>query len=147
MYVQDSAVPDGVDVMDVSDDPGERIDWDAPDDWDDPARWKVSRAGRARRLPVALHRLWRGRSRLRHWPTLRQIRWMAGFDGREPSSYLLDRSVNYVPEMLPDRMVRQLGRQGLRLTGRSARRDVRDGRVPRRLGVRPDLTQRVTAST
>ena len=147
MYVQDSAVPDGVNVVEVSDDPGERIDWDAPDDWDDPARWKVSRAGRARRLPVALHRLWRGRSRLRHWPTLRQIRWMAGFDGREPSSYLLDRSVNYVPEMLPDRMVRQLGRQGLRLTGRSARRDVRDGRVPRRLGVRPDLTQRVTAST
>jgi len=117
MYAQDSAVPDGVDVVDVSDDPGERTDWDAPDKWDDPARWKVSRVARARRLPVALGRLWRARSRLRHWPTLSQVRWMAGFDGREPCSYLLDRSVNYIPEMLPDRMERQLGRQGLRITG------------------------------
>jgi hypothetical protein len=117
MYVQDSAVPDGVDVVNVSDDPGERTDRDLPDDWDDSARWKVSRVARARRLPVALGRLWRGRSRLRHLPTLRQVRWMAGFDGREPCSYLLDRSVNYIPEMLPDPMVRQLGRHGLRLTG------------------------------
>ena len=117
MYVQDSAAPDGVDVVDVSDDPGERTQWDVADDWDAPARWKVSRSARARRLFVALARLWRARSRLCHRPTLSQIRWMAGFDGREPSSYLLDRSVNYIPEMLPDRMVRQLGRHGLRLTG------------------------------
>jgi hypothetical protein len=115
MYVQDSAVPDGVEVVDVSDDPGERTGRDVPDDWDDRARWKVSRA--ARRLAVVLHRLWRGRSRLRHRPTLSQVRWMAGFDGREPSSYLLDRSVNYIPEMLPERMMRQLGRHGLRVTG------------------------------
>jgi hypothetical protein len=71
---------------------------------------------------------------------------MAGFDGREPCSYLLDRNVNYIPEMLPDEMERQLGRQALRLTRRGARRAVRDGRVPRRLGVRPDLTQRAGAT-
>lgn len=115
MHVQNSAVPDGVYVVDVSDAPGEWADWNVTDGWDGPARRKISRA--ARRLPVALHRLWRGRSRLRHRPTLNQVRWMAGFDGREPSSYLLDRSVNYIPEMLPDQMARQLGRHGLRLTG------------------------------
>ncbi len=117
MYAQDSAVPDRVEIVDISDDPGERSDWDVPDDWDDPVRWKVSRAASVRRLFVALARLWRARSRLRHRPTLSQVRWMAGFDGREPCSYLLDRSVNYMPEMLPEGMERQLGRHGLCFTG------------------------------
>jgi hypothetical protein len=78
---------------------------------------KRSAVSDVRRFFVALGRLWRARARLRHRPTLRQVRWMAGFDGRDPSSYLLDRSVNYIPAMLPDRMERQLGRHGLRLTG------------------------------
>lgn len=116
MYLQDSAVLDGVEVVGVSYDPGERTEWDVHDDWDDPARWKVSRGPRGTRMLVAVGRLWRARSRLHHRPTLSQVRWMAGFDGREPSSYLLDRSVNYLPEMLPERMERQLGRHGLRLT-------------------------------
>ena len=109
MYSQDSAVADGALVLD---------DWELPDDWDDPARWEPpSRRTRVRRFLVALGRLWCARSTLRHRPTFSQVRWMAGFDGRDPSSYLLDRSVNYIPEMLPDRMERQLGRHGLRITG------------------------------
>ena len=69
------------------------------------------------RFAVAVSRLWQARDRLRHRPTIRQVRWMAGFDGRDPSSYLLDRTVNYIPAMLPERMERQLGRHGLRITG------------------------------
>jgi hypothetical protein len=98
MYVQDSAVPD---------DPGERTNWD------DPARWKVTRAVRARRLLVALSRLWRARRRLRHLPTFRQVRWMAAFDGRDPCSYQLNREANYAPAMLPDEMECHLGEHAL----------------------------------
>ena len=45
---------------------------------------------------------------------------MAHFDGREPSSYLLDPSVNFVPDLLvggEDPMVRH----ALRFTGEDAR--------------------------
>ena len=46
---------------------------------------------------MRLVRSWR---RLAHIPTLMQVRALAHFDGREPSSYLLDPKVNYVPELL-----------------------------------------------
>ncbi len=71
---------------------------------------------RGKRIVVALARLWRARKRLVHVPTVRQVRWMAGFDGHDPRSYLLDRTVNWMPEMLPERMERQFGRHGLLLT-------------------------------
>ena len=50
-----------------------------------------------------------------------QLRAMAYFDGREPSSYLLDPSVNFVPDLLvggEDPMVRH----ALRFTGEHAGR-------------------------
>jgi hypothetical protein len=47
----------------------------------------------------ALVELVRARRRIEHVPTLMQVRAMAHFDGREPSSYLLDPKVNYVPEL------------------------------------------------
>jgi hypothetical protein len=47
----------------------------------------------------ALLELARSRRRLAHVPTLMQVRALAHFDGREPSSYVLDRKVNYVPEL------------------------------------------------
>ena len=45
-----------------------------------------------------------------------QVRALAQFDGREPSSYLLDPSVNNVPE-LPLGGEDPLGRHALRFTG------------------------------
>jgi hypothetical protein len=39
----------------------------------------------------------RARRRIEHVPTRLQVRAMAHFDRREPSSYLLDPAVNYVP--------------------------------------------------
>jgi hypothetical protein len=39
--------------------------------------------------------------RLRHRPTLAQLRTMAVFDGRAPASYRLDAAVNRLPESLP----------------------------------------------
>ena len=98
---------------------------------------------RVKLLVVAIVRLWRARYRLAHVPSLTQVCWMAGVDGHEPRSYLLDREVNWLPPTLPDRMERQLGRprpvahQTRRVR---ARKVVRAGRVPRRLGIRPDLT-------
>jgi hypothetical protein len=69
-----------------------------------------------RRFLVALARLWRARAKIVHVPTLRQVRWMVGFDGRDPRSYLLDRSVNWLPATMPESMEKQLGRHGLLLT-------------------------------
>ena len=64
----------------------------------------------------ALVELARSRRRLAHVPTLMQVRAMAHFGGREPTSYLLDPTVNYVPE-LPLGGVDPIGRQALRFTG------------------------------
>jgi hypothetical protein len=47
----------------------------------------------------ALGRLACARGRVKHVPTRMQVRAMAHFDGREPSSYLLDPKVNFVPEV------------------------------------------------
>jgi hypothetical protein len=49
---------------------------------------------------VALE-LARERRRLSHRPTMAQLRTMARFGGRAPSSYRLDRAVNWLPESLP----------------------------------------------
>ena len=64
----------------------------------------------------ALLELARSRRRLAHMPTLMQVRAMALFGGREPSSYLLDPTVNYVPE-LPLGGEDPIGRHALRFTG------------------------------
>ena len=70
-------------------------------------------ASRTLRAVVQLVRSWR---RLAHVPTVRQVRAMAHFDGREPCSYLLDPKVNYVPE-LPLGGEQPLGRHALCFTG------------------------------
>ena len=64
----------------------------------------------------ALMELLRSRRRLAHVPTLMQVRALAHFDGREPSSYVLDPAVNFVPE-LPLGGEDPLGRHALRFTG------------------------------
>jgi hypothetical protein len=74
---------------------------------------------RGRRTLRAIGRLVRARRRLEHLPTRMQVRAMAHFDGREPSSYLLDPAVNYVPE-LPLGDEDPLGRHALRFTGEHA---------------------------
>ena len=84
---------------------------------DDPVSAKEVRrhaglGGRAR----VLVELARSRRRLAHVPTLMQVRAMVHFGGREPSSYLLDPTVNYVPE-LPLGGEDPIGRHALRFTG------------------------------
>ena len=49
----------------------------------------------------AVMELARERRRLRHRPTLAQLRALARFGGWEPCSYRLDRAVNWLPESLP----------------------------------------------
>ena len=78
---------------------------------------KEARQGaRLGRTVRALVELARSRRRLAHVPTLMQVRALAHFDGREPSSYVLDPAVNVVPE-LPLGGEDPLGRQALRFTG------------------------------
>lgn len=72
-----------------------------------------------RRTLRALGRLAWARRRIEHVPTLMQVRAMAHFDGHEPSSYLLDPRVNFVPE-LPLGGEDPLGRHALRFTGEHA---------------------------
>ena len=78
------------------------------------------RATRAARPPVgqvarALIALVRDRHRLRHVPSLAQVRAMAELDGWEPCSYLLDPAVNWVPptDEMPVGLEHELGRQAL----------------------------------
>jgi hypothetical protein len=82
---------------------------------DDPAKER-RRRGNCRRLARAFVELVHARRRLEHVPTLMQVRAFAHFDGREPSSYLLDPAVNLVPE-LPLGSEDPLGRHALRFTG------------------------------
>ena len=86
----------------------------------------------------ALVELARSRRRLAHVPTLMQVRALAHFDGREPSSYLLDPAVNFVPE-LPLGGEDPLGRHALRFTGSCPRERAagRAGDAARRVCVRP----------
>jgi hypothetical protein len=74
------------------------------------------RRDRVGRMVRAYVELVRSRRRLAHVPTVMQVRALAHFDGREPSSYVLDPSVNSVPE-LPLGGEDPLGRQALRFTG------------------------------
>ena len=84
---------------------------------DDPVRRRgTARRGGVGRTLRALVELARSRRRLAHVPTLMQVRAMAHFDGREPCSYLLDPTVNYVPE-LPLGGEDPLGRHALCFTG------------------------------
>ena len=71
----------------------------------------------ARRTLRAVARLVRSWRKLAHVPTRMQVRALAHFDGREPCSYLLDPTVNYVPK-LPLGGSDPLGRHGLCFTGR-----------------------------
>jgi len=71
---------------------------------------------RCRRLARALVELARSRRNIEHLPTLMQVRALAHFDGRGPSSYLLDPRVNAVPEP-PLGGEDPLGRHALRFTG------------------------------
>ena len=82
-------------------------------------RRRRGRGAGVRRTLRALGRLARARRRMEHVPTRMQVRAMAHFDGREPSSYLLDPTVNFVPE-LPLGDADPLGRHALRFTGEDA---------------------------
>src|SRR5206468_12936534 len=77
---------------------------------------RKARIGRVR-VAAAIARLVWDRGRLAHWPTLGQVRAMAWFEGREPCSYLLDRRVNFVPELLAG-YDGELGRHALCFTAR-----------------------------
>jgi hypothetical protein len=66
------------------------------------------------RLSRAVIELARERRRIAHRPTVAQLRMMAGFDGRTPSTYRLDAAVNWLPEALPVGFPH--GADGLRFT-------------------------------
>jgi hypothetical protein len=83
---------------------------------DPPAKARGERIG-ARRTAAAIVELARSHRRLAHRPTVAQVRTMARFEGREPCSYLLDPSVNFVPELIFG-YERELGHHGLCFTGR-----------------------------
>ena len=68
------------------------------------------------RVSRAVGRLIADRRRLKHVPTVGQIKAMAWLDGREPVSYLLDPKVNFVPEPLDFGYERELGRHALCFT-------------------------------
>src|SRR5205085_11551754 len=88
----------------------------APFERPGPRNGRGTRTG-ARGTIRAVARLVRSWRRLAHLPTPMQVRAMAHFDGREPCSYLLDPTVNYVPE-LPLGGEAPLGRHALCFTGR-----------------------------
>jgi hypothetical protein len=83
---------------------------------DVPRRRRRGRGAGVGRTLRALGRLARARRRIEHVPTRMQVCAMAHFDGREPSSYLLDPKVNFVPE-LPLGDANPLGRHALRFAG------------------------------
>jgi len=67
---------------------------------------RPGRIATLRRLPPAgmaraVVELARHHRRLRHRPTLDQVAMMVRFAGREPCTYRLDGSVNWLPESLP----------------------------------------------
>ena len=62
-----------------------------------PPEWRITPT----RLSRAVIELAREHRRIAHRPTVAQLRMMALFDGRAPSSYRLDAAVNWLPEVLP----------------------------------------------
>ena len=64
----------------------------------------------------AVGRLIADRRRLKHVPTVGQVKAMAWLNGREPVSYLLDREQNFVPEPLDFGYERELGSHALCFT-------------------------------
>ena len=54
--------------------------------------------------------------RLRHVPSVAQVAALARWDGVEPCSYLLDASVNWLPEAAEQAVAAQRGRYGLCFT-------------------------------
>ena len=66
----------------------------------------------------AITRLAQARHRLKHVPTVEQVRAMAWFEGREPCSYLLDPEQNLVPELPVGG--NPIGQYGLCFTGHNA---------------------------
>jgi hypothetical protein len=86
---------------------------------DVPRRRRRGRGAGVGRTLRALGWLARARPRMDHVPTRMQVRAMAHFDGREPSSYLLDPTVNFVPD-LPLGDEDPVGRHTLRFTGEHA---------------------------
>ena len=97
-----------------------------------PAETKPARIG-AMRIARAAWRLVRGRRRLQHLPTIGQVRAMAGMNGREPCSYLLDPAVNFVPEPFDFGYESELGRHALCFTTRDT-----EGQVAREMVVMRD---------
>jgi hypothetical protein len=90
--------------------------WFPSGDDDPPVKKRGERIG-SRRMAAAIVELARSRRRLAHRPTIEQVRTMARFEGREPCSYLLDPTVNFVPELIFG-YERELGRHALCFTGR-----------------------------
>lgn len=82
-----------------------------------PSPPRKDRAGVVR-TARAIVRLALAHRRLDHVPTLGQVQAMAWFDGREPCSYLLDRTVNFVPEPMEFGYERELGEHALSFTSR-----------------------------
>ena len=78
--------------------------------WKEFPEWRMTRS----RLARAVIELARERRRLAHVPMMAQLRMMAGFDGRSPSTYRLDPAVNWLPECLPVDFPH--GADGLRIT-------------------------------
>jgi hypothetical protein len=74
--------------------------------------WQMTRSRLCRAVLVPV--LARERRRLDHVPTREQVRMMAGFEGRAPSTYRLDPAVNWLPECLPADFPH--GADGLRMT-------------------------------
>lgn len=72
--------------------------------------WQMTRS----RLWRAVIELVREHRQIAHVPTMAQLRSMAGFDGRAPSTYRLDPAVNWLPECLPADFPH--GADGLRIT-------------------------------
>jgi hypothetical protein len=68
------------------------------------------------RVGRAVGRLIADRRRLKHVPTVGQVKAMAWLDGREPVSYLLDREQNFVPEPLDFGYEREPGSHALCFT-------------------------------
>ena len=66
----------------------------------------------------AVGRLIADRRRLKHVPTVGQVKAMAWLDGCEPVSYLLDPEQNFVPEPLDFGYERELGSHALCFTVR-----------------------------